>query len=71
MSDTTHCPNCGFDLLAESLLRVRLNKAGADSLTFPEHFAGLFSDLEVLVSLGYAVKNSAGWYVPTGKRAND
>jgi hypothetical protein len=67
---TNNCPNCGFDLAAESLLRVRLNKAGADSLTFPEHYAGLFSDLESLVNLGYATRNKAGWYVPTNKGAN-
>ena len=63
----TNCPKCGFDLAAESLLKVIRNKAGVDPLTIPEHYAGYHHDLENLVKLGYAIKNKAGWYIPTNK----
>ena len=62
-----NCPNCGFDLLASALLRVRLNKAGIDPSTMPEHLAGLFCDLDNLVKEGYAERLGSGWFIPTNK----
>jgi len=61
------CPKCGFDLQASALLKVRLNKAGVDPATLPEHLSGMFSDLDVLEQLGYANRLPSGWYIPTNK----
>lgn len=62
-----NCPRCGFDVQADSLLRVIHNKAGVDPESMPEHLAGYHNDLDSLVIRGYAERAKSGWFIPTNK----
>lgn len=57
------CPHCAA-LNAET--RVRINhKPWGNS---PEIWlSGNYADLQTLISAGKAIRNPAGWYVPTDK----
>ena len=61
---TQHCPHCGFDLSAPALSRVTLHPASWGGSPAP-YLSGHHSDLESLVTQGYAVKTASGWYTPS------
>lgn len=58
------CPNCGFDLSAPALARIRLMRKPWGNGPAP-YLIGAYSDLRELEADGYATRDAAGWYIPT------
>ena len=58
------CPNCGFDLSAPALLRVRYMREKWGNSPAP-YLSGNISDLMDLQAAGYATRDAAGWWIPT------